>query len=428
MAASKAELWTQLANAVKILDQTYVYGATHSPNLAGLVDTLQQSYEGTHISATQAAVTSMRSSFSSLLANGANILNPLILELAKIGYGSIATSASAALDDIYLGMAQTSPTPETVAERAMTYGAIAVGGANIGTGTVYRCTKDQYDYNRESGQPVTGIVKARCITDRSGGRTLGNEEFLLYGSGVGKTDEIELGTCANGSVSLSSKRAIDGLAVNPSFETYSGTGATLAFSGWTLDDNTHMTAYTADYFRKSVGVATGVCLQLTENAYVQQNMGTTGLDLTKPVFLIVRYKRLTSCDGTLTISLGSQTNAVTFSAESGWNDLCVGVGADEEGHYDVFKEDNSGLGFKVKIALTSRTTGTLLIDDVVLAQPTLFNGLYYMVVAGVTDFLKEDFFTFTDSSTDSGRIQYWLARLYGKHLPHTSGAETYADA
>jgi hypothetical protein len=188
-----------------------------------------------------------------------------------------------------------------------------------------------------------------------------------------------------------------------------------------------MAAYTADYYRKAPGLTSGISLQFTDSTYVQQDLGSTFLDLTKPVILIVRYKRLSSCDGTLTITLGTQTNAVTFSAESGWNDICIGVGADEEGWYDVFKEDNSGAGFKVKIALSSRTTGTLLIDEVVLIQPTLFSGLYYVVTAGATDYLKEDYFTFTDSSSDTGRNQFWLARLYGKHLPHTSGTPTYAD-
>jgi hypothetical protein len=51
-----------------------------------------------------------------------------------------------------------------------------------------------------------------------------------------------------------------------------------------------------------------------------------------------------------------------------------------------------------------------------------------MLTAGDIDFLKEDYFTFTDSVANTGRNQYWISRIYDKYLPHASSGETYADA
>jgi len=424
MGASKTELWTQLANAIKIFDQTFLYGSSNSPNLATLLDTLQQSYEGTHISATQSAATSFRSSFSSLLTNS-NLLQAMILELARNGYNSIATTIGAALDDIYHGMVDAS---ETVTERNFTYGAITPYVSNIGSGTVYTVTKDKSSHDLESGQPVVGTIRVKIATDRSGGRTLGNEEALLYGVGTSKVDEIELGTAASGSVSMNAKRAVDGILTNPSFETVSGSGATFAATGWTLSAATNFASETTTIFRKAPGLTTGKSLRFLDNGNILQNLGSVSLDLTKPTFLIVRFYRETACDGNLTIRLGSQTEVVALVAQSGWTDLTLGIGSSAKGWYDVFKEDNSGLGARCQISLASRTVGTLLVDEIVLAQPIMFSGLHYLLVSGATDFLKGDYFTFVDSAVNTGRIQYWLARLFSKHLPHTSGAPTYPDA
>ena len=82
--ATKSELWTQLANAIKILDETLKFGNANATNFLSLVDTLTQMLEGNHASATLQALLSFRSSLSSLVVSQ-NIITALILELAKVG-------------------------------------------------------------------------------------------------------------------------------------------------------------------------------------------------------------------------------------------------------------------------------------------------------------------------------------------------------
>lgn len=423
MAPTKSELWTQLAKAIKILDQTYQFGGVSATNLKGLIEALQDVYEGNHIASTQAAVTALRSAYSGILANARNVVSPLILELAKIGYSSIATDAAYALDDIAFGM---DAATETISERDWTFGAIAATVGNTGTGTVYRCYTEKYGNVIEAGLPVQNTLTAKCTADRANGKTLGTEDFTLY-SGPGKIDEIDLGSYPTGSQVVASKRAVDGLLSNPSFETYSGSGATLAVTGWTLNDNTKLAAETGTYFRKAPGSTSGVSLKFTDNTYISQYLGSTSIDSSKPLFVIVRLYRQSSCDGTVTLTVGSKSETVTLSAQSGWFDLVFGV-TDSDGWYDNFKSDGSGLGVVVKIDLASRTTGTLLVDEIVCAQPTVWNGIYWLVAAGATDWLKDDSFTWVDAVDNDGKIQYWIARIFGKSLPHTSGTPTYADA
>lgn len=423
--ASKADLWDQLAKAIKIVDKTYAYGVSDTPNVATMIDTIQQAFEGNHIQATQGGLSSFRSGFCSLISGFTASLNAIILDLAKTGYSSLATSALLALDDISAGMTAAT---ETIKNRGFTFDTITVGGSNVGNGTVYRTTMDKNALALENAQGIVGDVKVRITGDRTTGKTQGNEEAVIYGDGVVKTDEIALGDAPSGSVGIQAKRSTDGLLQNSSFDTTSGTGATFDASSWTLSSAANFASETTTYYRKTAGLTTGASLRFLNNGNILQNLGTVNLDPQKPCILLLRFYRETSCDGTLTLALGTQSVNVALSAQSGWTELALGIDASAKGWYDVFKQDNSGLGVQVKITLASRTTGTLLVDEILLIQPTFFSGAYYLLTAGPVDYLKEDNFKWDDTASETGRIQYWLARLYGKHLPHTSGSPTYADA
>ena len=143
----------------------------------------------------------------------------------------------------------------------------------------------------------------------------------------------------------------------------------------------------------------------------------------------MKFNRETGAgDGTLTLRLGSQTEAVTLAAQTGWNDLVLGTGTATKGWYENFREDYSGNGVRVELELASRTTGYLLIDEFIIAQPTKYDGLFYLLVAGNTNYLQDDYFEYIDTVSNTGKTQMWIARLWGKYFPHTTGAPTYADA
>ena len=423
--ATKSELWTQLSYAVKIVDEMLKFGNANTPNLLSMLDTLTQSLEGDHSPNTLSAGKAFRSSVAGLASNQA-ILQYILVELAKVGYNSKASSAKQALEDIKKGMILAT---ETVLSRGWTYGSLTTGGSNVGTGTVYRLTKELNDDLIELGTP--GITKILIYSDKNTGSTAGNEKAKISGDGQNYVDALDIGTAPSAEITLAATRPQDGKLSNPSFTTYTGTGASLAVTGWVLNDNTKVAMNTSIYFRSETGT-TPVSIELTDNTYITQYMDSMTSkisDTSIPVFLIFRYYRKDSCDGTLTISLGSQTNSVSLSSVTNatWYDLAIAV--DKKTYYDNFKENPSPyLGARIKAALTSRTTGSLILDDVILAQPTLYDGKYYLLTSGQSNFLKDDYFTFTDSVTNTGRIQTTLTRIFGVSLPHASSSPTYDDA
>ncbi len=422
--ASKAELWTQLSNAIKIVDELWKFGATNTANLVTLIDVLTTSYRGNHVADITSAVKSLRTAISNQSVNTA-VLSPILIELAKIGYDSLSTSASLALDDIAKGMDTAS---ETVSERNWTYGSVAVGGSNIGDGTVLKLTIDVYANEIEDGAWDGGITKIEVTQDKNTGSAASSESAIVFGSGEIPYDNLDMGDAPAGTASLTAIDNSNGILTNGGFETSSGTGATLAFSGWTLSDATDfLEEITTTYGN------TAQAISFEDNANILQyiTQASGAIEKEKPIFLVVPYYRDASCDGNLTIRLGSNTTTVALVAQAGWNYLIIG-NADENGWYENYKENDSDLGVRVQITLASRTTGNLIIDNVILAHPTAFNSKWYMMLAGDTDYINGDYFTFTDSVNGvlggDGRIQYTLSRLFGKYLPHTSGTPTYADA
>lgn len=430
MTATKSELWGQLTKAIKIVDETFKYAGQNATNFLGLLDSLQQVYEGNHIGSTNAAFTSLRSQLNSICGN-TDCLNNIILELAKIGYSSTASVSSTALDDIAKGMNAAS---ETITNRAWTYGSVANDALNVGTGTVYRLTTDKYNKTIETGAFSGGVTKIEILTDKNTGATSGAESAKIYGSGQTPTDNIDLGNAPSSEITITAKKASDGILANGNFSSYDDSGTDVSVTSWTFGTATkatHVNIDTAVYFRNIDPTTTGVSVKLLlDNTMVQYLLSASGrINPDLPIFLIVRYYRNSNCDGVLTITLGSKSTNVTLTTKTNatWYDLVLGA-TGSDGWYDNYKSDPTGLGVKVEIALSSRTTGSLCVGEVILAQPAYYDGKYYLLTAGRTDFLKGDNFTFTDSVSNTGRVQTTLARLYRKHLPHTSGTPTYADA
>jgi len=425
MGASKAELWTQMANAIKAVDGLFKHCATDTPNFLGLVDTLQQSYEGSHINNTNAGFNTLIAQMSGICGSS-TMLDSLIIELARVGYNSQAATAANALDDIYRGMLAAS---ETVKHRNWTADTINTAAINTGTGIPYRCVTDEGTLTIESGNIVAGKIVATIIADQSSGVVSGNEPCLIAGEGVIPTDNIRYGDVPAGNVQITAKRAADGLLTNANFATINDDGTYVTFDGWTAGNTTkatHLSYDTATYFRKIDVNTTGKSAKFITNNTLKQWVANINVSL--PLMLIVRYYR-SAVDGALTINIGSKTASVadlTAVADTTWHDLVM-VNSSSI-WYNNYKEAFGGAGVEIGIELSGHSTGTLLLGEIVLVQPALFNGAYYLLTAGATDFLKGDNWDWTDTVANTGRIQTTLARLYRKYLPYTASTPTYADA
>lgn len=420
MAASKSELWTQFLQLIKIIDETWKFGADNTPNYLGMEETLQEAYVGNHVGATNQIVNNLRGTMSNLVDSGRSLVTPVLRELARVGYNSTASTVTQALKDIRQGMVDGT---ETVRYRNHTFGAISAGGSNNGDGTVLRLTVDKDGEELEGGAANAGVTKIEITADYLGGRSMGNEQATVYGGGQVPVDQLDVGTCPGETLSLTVNRPQDpGLLTNANFATSSGSGASLEFSGWTLSDAEDFEAETSTTFQ---GIQN---IEFIDNDNFLQHISSATLDPNRPVFAAVWFQRVSSCDGDLTLRLGTQTETVSLSAQTGWNLLTLGDGTSTKGWYENFQEDYNGNGLRVQVTLASRTTGSLIIGGVIVAQPVLFDGKFYLALSGDTNFLRDDYFTFTDSVVNTGRTQYWLARLFGEYFPQATSGETYADA
>ena len=143
--ATKGELWTQIANAVKLIDETWKIGSVNTSNFASLQDTLEQSFEGAHINNTAAAIQTLRNNLNSaVFSQSQAVLNSLLIELARDGYDSVVTGAQAALEAIAKGMGLDS----RIGPRFLNAG-IGYGGSCFpkDVAALYRTSTDQaYDF------------------------------------------------------------------------------------------------------------------------------------------------------------------------------------------------------------------------------------------------------------------------------------------
>lgn len=423
--ASKSELWTQLLNLCKIIDETYDFAAVNSPNFRSMEEVLQEAYVGTHVAATQARMTSLRSALNGMIRDGGSLMSAVLRELAKVGYDGTGSSDSIALDEIYTGMKAAS---ETVRYRNFTFGSSSAGGSNNSNGDVYRCTKDKNDYDLEGGFHAAGITKIEVTSDAFSGGTAGAETAKIYGAGETKNDEVDIGDVPGGSANLTavSYDSSVNLIANGGFETISGTAPAISVDSWTMNNAALFDEEETTIYKGAKALE--IISSSAADASITQYISSASIDVTKPVFAFVRWNReVLSGDGTITLRLGTKTTTVALAAQTGWNVLALGTGAAEEGWYDNFKEDYSGDGIRVVVSLTGRSTGGLHLDDIIIAQPTAFDGKFYMFLAGSTNALRSDYWTFTDSVVNTGKTQLWIARLFGKYFPYASSGETYAD-
>lgn len=423
---TKSSLWTQLANAIAVIDETFQSSNIGANSFLTRLNTLTASFEGNHVPTTSARFQSLRTYLNSVLA-ASTTLDSLIIELARIGYASQNTTVLNCLSDIYSGMVTAS---ETVKERGYTFGTPSFTGT--GDGQLYRITTDKTGQLIEKGYVETGQFEGKIIQDATSGTSSGAELLEIYGIGATPVDTLEPGNHPITTLQIPAIQSANGICRNGDFVNYSLGGATYTINYWdiTQDDAAYVGISTTEYYRKTAGGVGQSCIFLQDNKIEQDFSNfTQDFDTSKPVSVIVRFKRLSSCDGQLILSFGGVTEAfadLTLYSAGAWHDIRIGITDESDCWFDNFNTANPKLG----IELNSRTTGSLAISDVIVYQPESYDGTFYTLTAGSygNDFLKNDLFEWTDLVSNTGRIQTTLARLYSRYLPSTSGTPTYSDA
>lgn len=320
-------------------------------------------------------------------------------------------------------------TPVTVKTRNWSFGSPSAGAGNVGDGTIRRNTKDPYGYDVESGRNDTR--EYRCVADSNSGAREGQERFNVTGTPVGPDLLDRRGLGINGT--LIGRTALDTLKYfrNPSFGVFTlAAGASSevsALTNWTASDLSDIRVTTADIYRPFQGertpAGTGAAAIFIDDNVIVQNFGqnsASSLERGRPYYAQIAFKRLDSCDGTLTFQIGSKSTSVALSAQSGWQVLTWKL--DEDAWLDNF----GTVPLTIRIKLSGRTTGSLIVDDIVFVPMDQVGPRFETLVGGQTPFQTTgndgagDSFEIVDAIGNSDcYMQNWFASA-GVYMPASS--------
>lgn len=461
-----AELWDQYAKFCKLYDEVYQFGAVNgsSLNWLDLQDSVIQALEGSHYNTVANNIGTSLSSLANLYLSGKQGAEAILRNILKIGYTIPDTGLN--IQQVCELIAESlSDNSHTVKSRDYTLGTITADGSNVGSGVIYRTTKDKNNATIEVAQP--GTVKIEVVNDKSSGaRIAGQERIKFYGSGIRKENEIDLGTATNEvkETSFRTSQSPTAMVVDGSFENFVGSadanpssavqGQWIIYNSSDAKDKTVVQiidkdSSSPDFYRyhKNTGseAKNGRALKFVSDGYLSQYAGRNNRVFLadRPYILVARWMRKASATGNLTLALGSQTATTTIGSGTNdqWNSLVLGASTstgDNEGWYDNFKQDWSNSGFdpadgegvRIRFEVDTLATGTVIVDEIVCEPGFYFNGHWYFPISGGADgdMVKGDFYTVSDSENATGRIQYTTARYFGKSFPSTTGTPTYADA
>lgn len=364
---------------------------------------------------------------------------------------TVLNDASSALDVVFRYYAQTINTPEidiqsaitrvydhfvtntlTIPSRLFVFGSVTAGGSNVGNGTITRLNLDPNGFVLENQAADTKTFM--CVADASSGTEKNEESFEVRGLSAPPDNLTLSGSGKKTNIASLSARASQRFIRNASFSQSTPAGPTAAptdITSWTSNITVNGTNYELiggtgvnGFYRDFPGDTTPLALRIkytAGTATVSQNLETlrSTFALNTPYYVHVAWRRKSSADGTLTLTLGASSASVSVSSGTNdvWNVLKIGPGT--ANWYKNFGQ----AALSLSVSWSGQTTGNLDIDDVVISPFANFDGSWYSVVGANTQFLESDSFTFADTeqgssqSPEQGVLQAWLFRTVGRYLP-----------
>lgn len=434
--------------AVNRLQKLELFANSASPNFDDLNDTLLAAnlYDNQDLVAADAAA--MRKALSDMLSPAAvrQAIRGALTEWA-IACGApegAAITLPQALSRIRDYMVANS---KSLNAREFTRGAASAGGSNVGNGAVKRLTVDEDGFALEGSHAETKTL--RCDFDQLSvpkhkerftveGATAERDFIEVLGSGIvsgdGATDFLQC---------LTSDDSLPYLD-NPTFSTFSGTQptagsettptATDSVTGWTLGNTAGARVSLDQAYRDFPTESQKYSVRFTADNSLTQTFNTKNRTVPrkKPMYVQVAIYRKDAATGTLTITVGAQSQNFTIGslANNAWN-LCV-LDLDKDLYHKNWKTNNATFS----ISTSSLATGTIYIDDVIFAPMTFVNGAWLAIVGGTTPFSRNDTFTLADTvNATRGILSYWIHHRSGLCLAepgfglpvNASGTETEAD-
>ena len=430
---SASELEDQLKKAVDVLDSSLSGLASTA---ATKVDTYQESIESDFAASQSVAAANFRAACAGALDQAGEVLSPILVAYNHHIANGPETDVQGSITRVYDYFVDNS---KTIKSRGITYGSPTADGGNTGTGVVYRLTKDEENYDREAVNLETKTLE--CTADAGSGALKHEEVFELRGqsqaidslvsggSGI-KTGGFKARVSSSSKIKNSSfGQASIGNA--PSSGSPSTFGASDSLTSWTVSAGaiTSLQLDVDTVARDTVGDATPTALRFLGNCGIKQTFDTANLrlSLATPWYLEVWVYREGNATGTFTITCGSKSQAFTIGSltNAAWN-RCV-MDVDRDMWPGRFNAANAA----IDLAVTSLTTSTILIDELVFVPMYEADGTFFHISpssgTGATDFLLEDKYSWADSLTGSdSKIQKFMWRAFGRYLPH-SGSPTITD-
>jgi hypothetical protein len=420
---------TEINAAIAILQEFRKCGHVNSSgslsNYIAREETFLDNAAGDHSTDSANILAGIRASFEACYntASASALLTPLFRNYAKVIGTFPETDITGVLDRVYQYMIDNSL---SVNSRNITHGSPAAG-SNLGDGVIRRLVVDENDLELEAVH--LEAKRAECIRDEHTGAVEHEEVFEFTGADPEK-DQVEI-TGSGFKAEFTAAAAPQSLIRNPSFSSRAGTNAApTSITDWTEgNDIANFQLDETNYYRDFNGDTTPRAVVFETNDSLTQNFNVANVnfDTQRPYYAQLAWNRsVGSCDGRLTFTVGTQSVDVVLAAQSGWQILFIPL---DSGCWPKNFADGEDIG--VKIELSGRSTGTLLVDDVLIVPMDFWDGTWYKVIGGATPFIgnHHDTFTWTDAlaATDAV-LQYWFWRAFGRHLPHNNaGGETWVD-
>lgn len=418
---SVAEVRASLVDVAYMIDNARLYAAfTSTTNFLQTLDDYTQAAEGEFVPAVLEKLQSARSNLSTFYESLWEALDGVVLEYARVlGYNS--ASAEEAFAAVKQSFRDNSV---TIQERNLVFGTPSAGGGNVGNGVINRLTVDGWAYELEA--EIASSKAIVCVADRFSGASQ-HSEVLRFRTATGRdVDNLRIfDGFEDTDVTCLSGKDSEAFLTNPSFSEYTGTVTVpTAITGWTVTtDIANLEIDTTNYYRGYDGDTTPAALKVKANETVTQafSVKPAQYDPETPYYVQIAWNGTTysAVGGTITLTFGDQTASVAV-AQSGWQILRIAIGT--KNWYRVFNAASP----VVSIAWASRTSGSLLWDDVIIGAYTQVGGTYYAPVGGSTAFLLEDSFTWADTIATEGKVQRALVHRYGDFWPAAS-SPTIAD-
>jgi hypothetical protein len=410
-----AEEWAQINARMKEVLLLKTTAATWLTNR----DTLEQALEGVYLQEKLNSISADQAALSGLLSpdNLKRAWTPHLLELARIA--GIPERDPAQIV-VKLREEYMVTNAMFILSRGLSFGSMA---ANTGTGNFVnnRLTVDAQGQILEN--VFTEAKKAIIVADQ--GQVDEHEELLEYRGVEAEPDFLSLqgsGMIQRVPLISAGTRFSQRFVQNPSFSDFTGTAptagvpstpaSTTELTGWVITTvgNARVLLDTPTPYRGFPGDTTPYALRFTADNKIVQTLQDTirpRFERGVPIYVQFAVYRESSCDGNLILRFGAITITIAMSTftNSTWEIYRLTIGTNN--WYENFKKD----GFTVELELSGRSTGAVVLDDLIVAPFYNIDGTWYAPVGGSTSALYGCYTTWTDALAGSEAVyQYLLFR------------------